>query len=60
MRDNALLGPIALAAGLAVPRQAHSATTPFQPFFARRPLLSAGKLPAVQEGGRDEPWKCWS
>jgi hypothetical protein len=50
MRDHALLGPAALAAGFAILSQAHPAAAPLRPLFARHPVLSARQLSAVQEG----------
>jgi hypothetical protein len=55
MRNYTLLGPAALAAGFAVPRQAHPAADPFRPLLARQPILPPGQLPPVQKGGRREP-----
>lgn len=57
MRDHALLGPAALATGLAVLGQANPAADPLRPFLARHSILSTGELSAVQEGERGEPWK---
>jgi hypothetical protein len=56
MRDDAVMGPAALAASLAVPRQAYPAADPLRPLLARHAILPLGELPAVQEGGRGESW----
>jgi hypothetical protein len=47
MRDDPQLGPAALPAGLAVPRQAHPAADPLRPVFPRRPLLPARQLSTI-------------
>jgi hypothetical protein len=47
MRDHALVGPAALAAGLAVLGQTHPAAAALRPLFARHPILSSRKLSTV-------------
>jgi hypothetical protein len=51
MRDHIILGPVAVAAGIAVPGQAHPAADSRRPFHARYAILPDRQLLTVPKRG---------